>query len=118
MAAKAEAEGNEVDAERYWREMAVAIPPDDPDDRKWHLLAVKRADDLAARIHDRRAFVEEQIQRVRMAFQAGRPKEAFQIQAMLREKYGRFTDVADLFAPVEPEPEPDVAPKAADDRPE
>lgn len=120
MAAKAEAEGNQVDAERYWREMAAAIPPDDPDDRKWHLLAVKRADELGAQIRDRRTFVEEQFRRAVAALQAGRPKEALQIQAMLREKYGRFTDVADLFAPLEaePEPQPDDAPEAAGDLPE
>jgi serine/threonine protein kinase len=120
MAAKAEADGNELEAERYWRQMAGSVPPDDPDDRKWHLLAVKRADDLAARIHDRRVFVEEQFRRAVAALQAGRPKEAIQIQAMLREKYGRFTDVADLFAPLEPDPEPEPgdATEPDDDRDE
>lgn len=119
MAAKAEAEGDELGAERYWREMAGTVSQDEPEDRRWFLLATKRADDLAARIRDRRAFVEEQYLRSVAAFQAGRPKEALQMQAMLREKYGRFTDVADLFQPGEPEPEkPDGPEKPADAKPE
>lgn len=119
MAAKAEADGDEAGAERYWREMAGVVSQDDPEDRRWHLLATKRADDLAARVRDRRAFVEEQFRRAVAALQAGRPKEALQIQAMLREKYGRFTDVADLFQPVEPEPEkPDAAATPDEAKPE
>ncbi len=116
MAAKAEADGDELAAERYWREMTAAVSPDDPDDRPWRLLAEKRADDLAARIRERHAFVTEQFRKAVAALQAGDAKESLQIQAMLREKYGRFTDVADLFKPLAPEPEPEK-PTADDDAP-
>ncbi|MDG3007030.1 serine/threonine-protein kinase [Paludisphaera mucosa] len=116
LAARAEAEGDEVAAERYWREMIGTIAEDDPDDRRWALLARKRADELEKRIQDRRAFVEDQVGRAVVAIQSGRPKEALAIQAMLREKYGRFTDLADVFAPVgmpEPRPAPEAAPPTA-----
>lgn len=102
MASKAQAEGDEMSAERYWRGMAGTINADDPDDRKWFLLATKRADDLALQIRARRDFVEEYLRRAVAAVQAGRPNEAIQIQGMLREKYGRYTDLADLFAPATP----------------
>ena len=124
LASKAEAEGDEVTAERYWREMSRVVPDDDPDDRKWHLLASKRADALAARIAERRAFVERQRRKAIVALQSGRPREAANIEAMLREQYGRFTDLADLFAaPPEPEegtgvaPEPEAQPAAEKPKP-
>jgi serine/threonine-protein kinase len=111
LASKAEAEGDELTAERFWREMIGTIAADDPDDRRWVLLAQKRADDLGTRIQERRAFVQQQVLRAVAAMQAGRPREAAAIQGMLREKYGRYTDLADFFAPVPgPEPEPEVEP--------
>jgi len=79
--------------------MAKLINAEDPDERKWYLLAVKRADDLETKIKDRRAFVVDQLNRARAAFEAGRPNEALTIQATLKEKYGQFRDLADLLGP-------------------
>ncbi|WP_165067000.1 serine/threonine-protein kinase [Paludisphaera rhizosphaerae] len=110
LASKSEAGGDEVSAERFWREMAGVLSPDDPDDRKWSLLAAKRADELAAKIKTRREYVESMLRRAVAALQAGRPTEAIQIQAMLREQYGRFTDLGDLFTPQPQETEPPAAP--------
>ncbi|AMV36503.1 serine/threonine-protein kinase [Planctomyces sp. SH-PL62] len=116
LASKAEAEGDELTAQRYWREMIGTIAADDPDERKWLLLAHHRADDLATRIRERRAFVEQQYLRAVAALQAGRPREASAIQGMLREKYGRYTDLAEFFAPVPtPSPEPPPQPTDASD---
>jgi serine/threonine-protein kinase len=106
LAAKAAEAGNEVKAAMYWREMARLINAADPEERKWHLLAVKRADDLETKIRERRAHVIEMLERAEAAFQAGRPNEALAIRASLAETYGRFTELADLLGspPASPPP--------------
>ncbi|MGZ3487573.1 MAG: serine/threonine protein kinase [Isosphaeraceae bacterium] len=63
LATRAAAEGNDLLALTYWREMARLIKPDDREERKWHLLALKRATELEARMQERRAFVIDQIAR-------------------------------------------------------
>ena len=119
LATKAEAEGDELTAQRIWREMSATVNADDPDDRKWFLLANKRADELAGRIQERRAFVETQLRRAANAYRTGRTSDAMAIQTMLRDRYSHFTDLADLFAPIpqaedhepeteETEPEPEA----------
>ena len=57
LARKATAEGNDELAVTYWKEMARLISSDDRDERKWHLLAVKRATELEKQIQERRGFV-------------------------------------------------------------
>lgn len=99
LASKAAADGDEVGAAIDWREMSKLINADDPDERQWYLLAVKRAEELEAKIRDRRAFVIEQIARAQAALAAGRPNEALTIQGALREKYGHFRDLSDLLGP-------------------
>jgi eukaryotic-like serine/threonine-protein kinase len=99
LAIKAAGEGNEASAVTYWREMARMLQPDDREDRKWYLLAVKRANELEARIQERRTFVIDQLARADAALQAGRPNEAVAIRAMLREKYSHYADLAELLGP-------------------
>lgn len=114
LATRAAAEGNDTLALTYWREMARLIKPDDREERKWHLLALKRASELEARMQERRAFVIDQLARANAARQAGRPNEWLAIMAMLREKYSQYTDLADLLAPQPETPRPGtVAPGAA-----
>jgi serine/threonine-protein kinase len=121
-AAKATNEGNELMAEMCWKEMAKVLKADDPDERPWYLLAVKRAGELETRIRERRAFVLEQLQRADAAFQSGRPTESLAIRSMLVEKYGRYSDLSDLLGaspgaqPPEsghPNASPDTAPMPA-----
>jgi serine/threonine-protein kinase len=117
LATKAADSGNEVGAAAYWQEMARVLKPDNPDERPWHLLAIGRANELETKIKERRTFVTDQLSRAEEADRAGRPNEAQTIRAMLRDKYGRYSDMADLLgtAPAQkPEPAPPPAsPEAA-----
>ena len=113
LASKAVADGNEAQAAGYWREMARLLMPDEPDQRKWHLLAIQRAAELESRIQDRRAFVMDQLAKASAALQAGRPTESVTIMAMLREKYGHFVDLADLLGSPPEAPQPSAAPPGA-----
>jgi serine/threonine-protein kinase len=99
LASKAEQEGNEAGAMSYWREMARVLKADDRDDRKWVLLANKRANELETRIRERRDFVIDQLKRAESALQGGRPTESVAIRAMLKDKYGHYTDMYDLLGP-------------------
>ncbi|MGO9596652.1 MAG: serine/threonine-protein kinase [Isosphaeraceae bacterium] len=107
LAAKASAEGNDTQAAELWREMARLMGPDDREERKWHLLANRRAEEIESRMREQRSFVVDQIARADEALQAGRPSEAVAIRAMLKEKYGQYTDLADLLgtrpAPAHPD---------------
>jgi serine/threonine-protein kinase len=111
LAAKAVAAGNDAEAKSYWTEMARVLKADDRDERKWHLLALKRDAELEARMQERRNFVIDQLARADASMQAGRPNEAMAIRAMLMEKYSHYTDLADLLGPQLHSPSPaDPAP--------
>jgi eukaryotic-like serine/threonine-protein kinase len=114
LATRAAAEGNDLLALTYWREMARLIKPDDREERKWHLLALKRATELEARMQERRAFVIDQIARGDAATRAGRPNESVAIRAMLMEKYSQYTDLADLLGPPPQTPRSGTAAPGAD----
>ena len=90
-------EGNELAAMAHWKEMAGLLKPDDHEERKWYLIALKRARELEVKISERRAFVIDQLARADAALQAGRPTEAVTIRAMLKDKFGHYTDLADLL---------------------
>jgi len=93
--------------------MARLIQPDDRAERKWHLLAAKRATELEARMQERRAFVSEQLARGNAALEAGRPNESVAIRAMLMEKYSQYSDLADLLGPPPETPRPGTVPPGA-----
>ncbi len=113
LASTASALGNDALAATYWREMAQLIKPDDPEDRKWHLLALQRATKLEAQMQERRAFVIDKLARANSALEAGRPNEAVDIRAMLRENYSQYADLADLLGSPPETPRPDAGPPAA-----
>ena len=117
LATKAAAEGNDALALTYWREMARLIKPDDREERKWHLLALKRATELETQMQERRAFVIDQLARADAALQAGRPNESVAIRAMLMEKYSQYTDLADLLGPLLQTPQPGAGAHDAARRP-
>jgi serine/threonine-protein kinase len=107
LARKAAELGNETQAAAYWREMARVLKPDDREDRKWYLLAIQRAEEIEARLQERRSFVLDQLAQAELALREGRGQEADAIRAMLREKYGHYADLADLLdAAPAPKPEP------------
>lgn len=115
LAAKAEAEKDQLTALRVWREMGATLNSDDSDDRKWFLLANKRVTDLTTQIQERRAFVENQLRRAATAYRMGRTGDAMAIQSMLRERYGDYADLADLFGslPEAEDQEAEAKPEAA-----
>lgn len=100
LAAKAVEVGNETAAVNYWREMTRMLRPDEPEDRPWYLLANQRAEELQARIKERRDFVTDQLSRAEEAMRSGRSGESATIRAMLKEKYGQYADLADLLGAI------------------
>jgi serine/threonine-protein kinase len=118
LARKAVEDGNERQAAIYWREMARVLKPDDREDRKWYLLAIQRAEEIDARLQERRAFVTDQLARAEQALREGRNQEVDAIRAMLREKYSQYADLADLLgAAPTPKPEPPRPPSEPENLP-
>jgi hypothetical protein len=78
--------------------MAAKLKPDDPEERKWYLIAVHRADQLERTIRDRRKLVEDQIRLGEEFRQAGRTDAAMGIFNKLRDQYKDYTDLAELLA--------------------
>ncbi|MFO0890696.1 MAG: serine/threonine-protein kinase [Isosphaeraceae bacterium] len=114
-ATQAAAEGNEVQALSYWKEMAGILKADDPADRPWHLLALERAAELQRKISDRHAHVVEQLVRATTFDQQGRPAEARAIRDRLTRDYGRYTEVRPLLeAAAGPRPNDQAAPEGAE----
>jgi serine/threonine-protein kinase len=87
---------DDLAAAAKWEEMANQIKEGDPSERMWLLLARKRAADRKKAVADRRAFVEGRLKRIEAAHQAGRFSEAAALREELRERYGKYTDLADL----------------------
>jgi serine/threonine-protein kinase len=96
--------GNDPAAVERWKEMAGKLNPDDPEERKWYLMALHRAEQLDRTISDRRKLVEEQIRLADELRQAGRTEAAMAIFNKLREQYKDYTDLADLFAALPAQP--------------
>jgi hypothetical protein len=100
-----------------WRKLAMVLKPDDDEERPWFLLALRRAEQLEAAIHDRRLFVEKQLQIADEAFRTGHPNQAIAIRNKLLEQYAGYTDLPELSppasAPVHPAPGPKPPAEAA-----
>jgi len=104
LAAAASQRGNDLAALQQWKDLASKLKADDKDERPWYLLAIHRAEQLEKAIRDRRQFVEAQIRVAAEAYAAGRPGETKAILDKLKEQYARYTDLADLFQEVTPQP--------------
>ena len=78
LASRATAEGNDALAVTYWKEMARLIKPDDREERKWHLLALKRSTELEKQMQERRAFVQDQLDRAARRFRPVAPESRWQ----------------------------------------
>jgi eukaryotic-like serine/threonine-protein kinase len=105
--------GDDPTAAAHWMELSNSINKDDPKDGRWHLLALKRANDLKAAIGARRAFVEAQLQRIAQSQREGRFNDAVTLRDDLNQRYGKYRDLADLLAPADvpsPTPGPEPAP--------
>ena len=95
---------DELAAMAQWQEMGdqlkeAAKPhfPDDPVERQWYLLSLRRVEQLRNAIKDRREYVVKQMELADLAFRGGRPNEAENIRAKLVEQFGKYTDLADIF---------------------
>jgi len=99
-----------------WEELAESYRPKDSAERAWHLLAKRNAEELKKAMAERRALVTGLIARVHQAELAGKQAEADGLRKEVRERYGRYPDLADLIGPAEePAPEP-AAPAPASDK--
>jgi hypothetical protein len=105
-AAKASDRFDDLTALKDWQELAEGLKEaakphktDDPIERQWYLLAVKRAEQLESTIKVRREYVEKEMAQARAALRAGRQNEANMIHSQLVEQFSKYTDLADLFAP-------------------
>ena len=113
VAADAHKRFDDLTAIRQWQDFDKQIK--DPDDRRWHLLALERVKELENDIKDRRQYIEKQIELANIAEHAGRANEAMTIRTKLVEQFSKYTDLADIFppTPVAPGSEP-KSPAAVD----
>src|SRR5262249_8224785 len=116
VAAEASARGDDRAAVGQWREMAGQLNPDDAEERKWHLLAQRGAETLENAIHDRRQFVEKQLQLAEEARRSGRPDQAIAILTKLFDEYRKYTDLADLFPTAPAQVPPSTGPPRLNDK--
>jgi eukaryotic-like serine/threonine-protein kinase len=97
VATDASERGDDFAAIRKWEEFANQVKPDDPNQRKWYLLARKRMASIENEIRRRRELVEKQLIAVVEAYKSGRANEAEIIKKKLVEQYGKYSDLADLL---------------------
>jgi len=90
---------DDLTAIRQWQDFAKQLTPEDPDERKWYLYALRQVERLENVIKDRRQSVEKQWELAQIAYNAGRFEEADQIKKKIIDQYREFTDLADLFPP-------------------
>ena len=111
LAADSSKRKDDLTAIRQWQELAQQVNPNVATERKWHLLALKRVEQLENTIKDRRLYIEKQWQIATVALQAGRVEEAEAIRKQLVEQFSQYTDVAELFraTPAAPPTEPNTA---------
>jgi eukaryotic-like serine/threonine-protein kinase len=99
LAADAHKRYDDLTAIRQWQDFDQQVK--DPDDRRWHLLALERIKELENEIMDRRQYIEKQVELANIAERAGRSNEALTIRTKLVEQFSRYTDLTDIFpAPI------------------
>ena len=106
VATSASERGDDLAAIAQWQRMANGLaeaakplPQEDPEERQWYLLALRRVEQLQKAIRDRREYVEKQIGFADAADRDSRHAEAETIRRQLHEQFGKYTDLADIFPP-------------------
>jgi eukaryotic-like serine/threonine-protein kinase len=84
---------------RAWEELAAAYRPEDSAERAWHLLAIRRRDEVKKAMTDRRELVLRQVAHAQQALQHGNAAEAEGLWKELLARYGDYPDLADLLSP-------------------
>jgi eukaryotic-like serine/threonine-protein kinase len=102
LAAGSQGRSDDLTAINQWRDFADQVSASDPDERKWHLLALQNIERLQNAINDRRQYVLKQLQLAETALQSGRLEEGMTIKSKLIEQFSRYTDLVDIFGPVPP----------------
>jgi hypothetical protein len=103
LTAKDSERGDDLAAIGHWEAMGIQIKQDDPVERKWYLLARKRADDLKKAVEVRRAFVVAQVKRIDQAARDGRYNEAATLREGLLKQYSKYADLADVLGLIAPD---------------
>ncbi len=93
----AEKRNDERGAATAWEEFASSLKPDEKDERPWHLLAKKKAAELSQKIVQRKERVIALMNMAHKAELEGKVSEAVSLRAEVLERYGKFTDVAELL---------------------
>jgi eukaryotic-like serine/threonine-protein kinase len=102
LAAAAQGRSDDLTAINQWRDFAEQVKADDPDERKWHLLALQTIQQLQNAINDRRQYVLKQLQLADAALQSGRLDEGIAIKTKLLDQFSRYTDLVDIFGSAPP----------------
>ena len=97
--AAAQKRHDDAAALRAWDDLAAAYQPEDSAERAWHLLALRRRDDLKTAMADRRQSVLRQLAHAQQALQHGKPDEAAGLWKELWARYGDYADLSDLLSP-------------------
>jgi eukaryotic-like serine/threonine-protein kinase len=109
--------GRYIEALIPWKDM-IEVTATDPEERGWHLLAVKRFEMLNQKIGERRDDLKEKLDRADLAYSDGRFDEAIGARAEIVDKYKDFKMYPDLQELVArayaglPRPEPSEQPAA------
>jgi serine/threonine-protein kinase len=106
LAAIAHERNDDLTAISQWRDFAGQVSANDPDERKWHLLAQQKAEELQNAINDRRQYVLKQLELANAALESGRADDGLAIRNKLIEQFSRFTDLVDIFGSATPSPVP------------
>jgi len=99
LASEASKKHDDLQAIHWWEEMAKIRKKDenDPELRRWYLIALKRSEDLKSTVEQRRQLVTSLLEQLNKARLGNRPVEAATITSQILNAYGDYTDVADLL---------------------
>jgi eukaryotic-like serine/threonine-protein kinase len=98
LATSASERKDDLAAIRQWQGLSEQVNANDPDERKWHLLALSRIQQLEHAIADRHKYIEKQLEDADAAFQAGRLEDSLAIKKKLVEQFSQYTDLSELFS--------------------
>ncbi len=87
-------------AVEQWKKLAGQLDSDDPEERKWYLLALHRAEQVENAIRNRRQLIQNQLQMADEAFVSGHPEQANAIRKELVDQYAGYPYLKDLLPAV------------------
>jgi len=98
LAKQASEDGDDLRAVTYWQEMDKKVNLKEPEERPWHLLALKRIESLTRLVKERQEVVRGLIELAIEADRNGRPLEAASIRNDLVKRFSRYSDLQNVFA--------------------